>query len=844
MTDETRTCVPADHTDTPKPVHEPIEVTPMSNENSVGANETLKKKQPAHIVDVAPQRARNANDVLHALGALVLAISVIVFVTYMRGITSGVEHDAQSAGQVLTWLMYLPVSILQQFLSFTIVITVLIHLIINREWLQSAVSVVALFSGYALILGLSLVLAHIGLPTLLAALQSSEGSGPAKLPDFYAGIGAFLTVAGPKRSRSSVKWGWNTLLVAAAIFIIVSRHSVAGVIVSFAVGRIIGLVLRFVIGTQTRGLWGTGVIQAAHGIGLSITELRRRIDVDNEPGVLKTRLDDDLIENSRIYDAKDEQGQRYIISVLDSLPHAAGYLNQIWQGLRFTGVSMRHDRSAKDAIHHHYAMLLGLSSCGLTAPNAYGVADGEESSILVFNVTGTPTISNCANLDADSMRRYMDYLAQAHQRGYSHRRITPDTLALINGEPVIAGWQNGDYASGSTNIAIDKVQLLILLCSLTDPDLVIQTALKAWGAETLVYLAPFVQKVAVPSATRSLPKWNKQLLDDVRNRLNAFAPDEDVETTEPVTIARFNVKSFISITLLIVAVAVIFTQLRPNDVINAVRHANIFWALACLFLSMLAWCGSAITLGAFIDKSKRNWFDLFCSQAAAGFTAVSMPAGVGPAFVNLQFLRKNGYKNTKATAIMSVTWAVQGLTTIILLLIMGLFTGRNTFSNMVPTNTLVVVIGAIALALCLCMAVPQIRRLIVEKYLPLLRSYAHQLVEVLSQPQKLTVAIAGALILNIATGLGFWTALIAFGAHSNPLETTFVFLLANTLGSAMPTPGGLGAVEAALTFAFTSIGVPPAVALSATLVYRVGFYWLRIPIGALAMKRLDNHNLL
>ena len=51
-------------------------------------------------------------------------------------------------------------------------------------------------------------------------------------------------------------------------------------------------------------------------------------------------------------------------------------------------------------------------------------------------------------------------------------------------------------------------------------------------------------------------------------------------------------------------------------------------------------------------------------------------------------------------------------------------------------------------------------------------------------------------------------------------------------------------MEAALTFAFTSVGVPPAVALSATLVYRVAFYWLRIPMGALAMKWLDRHNLI
>ncbi|WEV41442.1 lysylphosphatidylglycerol synthase transmembrane domain-containing protein [Bifidobacterium sp. ESL0682] len=812
--------------------------------NTSTPSQTPKRRQPADIEDVAPQRTHNANDLLHAVGALIIAVIVIVFATYMKGITRGVEYDAKTAGQALTWLMDLPVSVLQQFLSFVIIISVLVHLLINREWLQSAVSVVALFCGYALILGLSFVLAHLGVPALLAALRSSEGAGPAMLPDFYAGIGAFLTVAGPKRSRSSVKWSWNTLLVAAAVFVIVSWHSVAGVIVSFAVGRIIGLVLRFAMGTRTQGLWGTGVVQAVHSIGLDITELHRRMDADNEPGVLKTRLDDDLIENSRIYDARDGQSRRYIISVLDSLPHAAGYLNQIWQGLRFTGVTMRRDRSASDAIHHHLDMLLGLKSCGLTTPSPYGVADSEESSVLVFNVTDTLNASSPENLDESTMAGYMDYLAQANNRGYTHRRITPDTLALIDGQPAIIGWQNGDYASGNTNVAMDKVQLLMLLCTLTSPELAINTALKTWGRETLVSLAPFVQKVAIPSATRSLPGWDKQIIGDVRDRLNALAPHEEVETTEPVTLARFNVKSFVSITLLIIAVAVIFTQLRPNEVIDAVKNANIGWALACLLFSMLAWAGSAITLGAFMDDGKRHGFDLFCSQAASGFTAVSMPAGVGPAFVNLQFLRKNGYKNTAATAIMSVTWAVQGVTTVVLLLLMGLFTGRNMFSGMVPTNTLVVVIGAIVLVLCLCMAIPPLRRLLVDKYLPLLRSYAQQLVQVLAQPTKLVGGVIGAILLNIATGLGFWVALKAFGTTSNPLETTFVFLLANTLGSAMPTPGGLGAVEAALTFAFTSIGVPPAVALSATLLYRVGFYWLRIPIGALAMKWLDKRNLL
>lgn len=799
-----------------------------------------------HVVDNPPERTHNFNDLLHAAGALLLGVVVIIIAISMHGVTRGMELDAKSAGQAMDWLMDVPSSMLQQLTSFVIVIGVLIHLLIGREWLQSASSVIALFCGYSVVYGMSFVLVHLGTPSLLYALQSpGTGSTAAILPDIYAGIGAFLTMAGPRRSRSSVKWSWNALYAVAVVFVIVSWHSVVGVIVSFAIGRVIGLILRFAIGTRNKGLWGQQIIQITHSIGLDLTELSRRTDTHQDVKVLQVCPDDDLIENSRIYDASDRDGARYIVSVLDSQRHAAGYLNQLWQRLRFNGVSIRMDRSASDANHHHLATLLGLANCGLNVPKAYGVVDSDESSILVFEADGTPSPFDLSDIDDESACAFMRYLDRANRRGYTHRRITPETLArLRDGTPVIAGWQNGDSSSSHTNVAVDKVQLLMLLCTMMDHEHAIELAEQVWGKKTLAGLAPFMQKVIIPSQTTALPGWDKQLLDAVRTSLNALVPQTEANTAEPVTLARFNAKSFISITLLIVAVAVIFTQLKPDEVINAVKNANVWWALACLAFSMLAWAGSAMTLGAFMDKGRRHAMPLFCSQAASGLTAVSMPAGVGPAFVNLQFLRRNGYENTAATAIMSVTWAVQGVTTVVLLLFMGLFTGRNMFSGAIPTNTLIVVIGVIVLALSAAMAIPPVRHLLVNKYLPMLKSYARQLVDVLTQPSKLTGGVIGAIALNVFTGLGFWAALMAFGRSNNPIETTFVFLLANTLGSAIPTPGGLGAVEAALTFSFTSIGVPAAVALSATLVYRVAFYWLRIPIGALAMKWLNRHNLL
>ena len=133
---------------------------------------------------------------------------------------------------------------------------------------------------------------------------------------------------------------------------------------------------------------------------------------------------------------------------------------------------------------------------------------------------------------------------------------------------------------------------------------------------------------------------------------------------------------------------------------------------------------------------------------------------------------------------------MQGVITVVLLLLIGIFTGRNTLSGMIPTNTLIIAIAVVALAISVIMAIPSVRRKIANKYLPLVKSYARSLLETLTQPRKLLGSVAGSLILNLSTGFGFWAALMAFGFNMNPIETTFIFLLANTLGSAVPTPGG------------------------------------------------------
>jgi uncharacterized protein (TIRG00374 family) len=87
-------------------------------------------------------------------------------------------------------------------------------------------------------------------------------------------------------------------------------------------------------------------------------------------------------------------------------------------------------------------------------------------------------------------------------------------------------------------------------------------------------------------------------------------------------------------------------------------------------------------------------------------------------------------------------------------------------------------------------------------------------------------------------------SVLAVGGHASLPAIAVVFLTGNAIGSAVPTPGGLGAIEAALTAGLTAAGLPGSEALSAVLVFRLITFWLPIPIGWVALGYLQRHDAL
>jgi uncharacterized protein (TIRG00374 family) len=89
-----------------------------------------------------------------------------------------------------------------------------------------------------------------------------------------------------------------------------------------------------------------------------------------------------------------------------------------------------------------------------------------------------------------------------------------------------------------------------------------------------------------------------------------------------------------------------------------------------------------------------------------------------------------------------------------------------------------------------------------------------------------------AYILTLAASLHAFTGGVPL------LRVAAAYLAGKAAASISPTPGGLGAVEAALTVGLTVVGVPYAQALAGVLTFRLVTYWLPILPGLVTQRVL------
>ncbi|MBA2278999.1 flippase-like domain-containing protein [Candidatus Saccharibacteria bacterium] len=104
----------------------------------------------------------------------------------------------------------------------------------------------------------------------------------------------------------------------------------------------------------------------------------------------------------------------------------------------------------------------------------------------------------------------------------------------------------------------------------------------------------------------------------------------------------------------------------------------------------------------------------------------------------------------------------------------------------------------------------------------------------LGQIKKL---LGWALLINITEVLTIYMVYIAFGSLINPGALIIAYAVANFAGLIAVLPGGVGIYEGLMTAVLASAGVEKALALSATVIYRVLSMLYFLPVGYYLYQR-------
>ncbi len=207
---------------------------------------------------------------------------------------------------------------------------------------------------------------------------------------------------------------------------------------------------------------------------------------------------------------------------------------------------------------------------------------------------------------------------------------------------------------------------------------------------------------------------------------------------------------------------------------------------------------------------------------------------------NIRYFQRQGVATAISVSAVGIN-AVAGVI-VHLLLTLGflLLASENRGSNGVPipsTRSLVLALAVAVGLIALSVVLPYSRRLLVGHVLPQLRTGWAAIREISRRPGRLALLFGGSAVITLSYLAAMVASLEAFGSTAALPIVGLLFLTASAVASAAPTPGGLGAAEAALIAAFSTIE-DASIVVPAVFLYRFVTFWLPILPGWAALTYL------
>jgi len=796
----------------------------------IAAKERTSESGVLVVEPELPRRVRRPVDLLRLISTVIVLAATLTIADLAVGTAAGLEQDLVGATTGLPRLLLNLFTLVAALGVLALPVAVAADLLYRRRVRQLVDALVAAGLGAVTTLLLKTLIANVEPAGLLQALTKTlpDGGRSAPIDGLLVSTAAFLTVAdiGGRRWLSTLSWTFIGSVVLTGF--LSGDITAIALAASLLIGRSIGLALRYATGAASTRPPGTEVADALFGCGVEPSRLQ----------LMPSEATPD-----RHYTGE-WQGAPLLVHVFDRDTYGTALGRRVLRRLRLRAFATRGPAlTVRGALEHETLMALALDKLGVLTPEPLAAAEvGPYAALVAFRMpTGTHTLTEVAALPEPpsdhQLRSLWELLSTLQQAKVAHRGLTAGRLLLTDdGAAGVLDGAVGEIAAADLALRLDMAQLLVTVALVVGPDRAVTSACETLGAAQVLRALPLLQRIALSGSTRRALREHKRLLHELRDQVLALVPGG--EPVEEVELRRVRPRTLITVVGGAIAAYVLLTQLARVDFKLVLSNTDWRWAILVVLFTAMTFVGAALVItGAVLTKL--NFFRTYLTQLAVSFTGLVAPSAIGNIAMNARYLERSGTEPAVAAASVGLAQIAQFTSYTILLAVSGVLAGTGFHASFTPSPALVVGFLAVLAVIVVVALLPFGRKLVQDRALPVLKQVGPRLVSVFQHPRKLFTLLGGALLLDLSFVAAFTCSTRAFGGTLAIPALAVVYFAGAIVGSAVPTPGGLGGVEAALAAGLTAAGMDGGLAVSAVLLFRMATFWLPIPFGWASINYLQ-----
>jgi glycosyltransferase 2 family protein len=762
-------------------------------------------------------RVRRPADLLYALCAFVIVAVVLGSIRTLPAGSREVADDVSSwMAHIPRWLSY-SATVVAGVSCFVLVIMALVVLV-RSDWRDARNACAAGAAGAA-----AAIVATVIWRVQDGAVDQAvlHGSNPTM---FVADTALVAFAVGTDLTRRS-HWGrWWPRAGAALLLsgLAVGTLTPYGMAIVLFGGLLVGWLVRWPLGTASALPSPAELIRWLTGHGVPVTELSAA-----DPSS-RARMEGKLIDGTPI-----------LVHLSGRDTRGAGLARKLWALVRLRrAVAGRVALSSRVRIEQLALSCYLAQQAGVHSPAVILLAElPSESLALVTTVPDEPLEEEPASKAAAVAM--FSALRGLHDKGVAHHDLRPANIFMSEDGAGFRALDTAEPGASELSRRLDLVQLLATLAEEVGTADSVTALREGYGWVDEIAVAAVLQPIALaPWGWRAMRKAQGSV-SDIRQELLADN-DDGKRTRRPVArLERFRWTTVFSAVALTVASYLLVGSIRHEDFLGTLARATPGWVAVAVISSSVTYYAAAANLAAFVPKRLSLWRGTRV-QLAARFVGVAMPSTVGHLAVNARYLHKEHLDDEDIAVAAAMSQIVNIVTSILLLIVLGVLTGSGFSRFKLASNTdLLIGVTVIAVVVIVLVALPRTRAMLTETVWPHVRGIWPRLLDAGSHPLRLAISVGANLLLTVSYVLALIASLWSVGAHPAILAAAIVYLAGNAVGAAALTPGGLFAVEAAMTAALTAIGIPAHEALPAVLIFRIATFWLPIPAGWLCFQGLQ-----